>query len=396
MYNVDKEQLLNDFFRSLRGTLTNSFSYSKNHPYFIKSVENFKSKLDALLVVVNPLKIGITSSGVMVDGKNLDKAGFFEDLAHLLHRRKIKSIEIRPGVTLRDLISLFSVISLQQEVIAKGGGVNVLLAKQSLFNLTIEELDYSMFLQEAGQECTDIWSYMLKEAVQSNDETKINSLADNFGTLIQRSGQNEIFQAPEIPAAINEFLISLRNKDPGKFAKCSKDIFLWLLHIKDSIGPEKLDKLRQIFDRLSQEDLSNLFWEGLSQEDNFDDLSVQFFAKITGQNDPEQIARGVVNKINTEEGLRNNPRVAKRIRNLLTSPQTGQVSAVYRNTLESLVKGISFSGVLFFDQKELKRNYRYIVLNILLTNEDKDNLLLATEVLANELAVFLKIMILAF
>ncbi len=251
MYTVDKEQILNDFFRSLRATLTNSFSYPKNHPYFIKSVENFKAELDKLLAVLNPLKIGITSSGVIVDGKNLNQSGFHDELAHLLHRRKIKSLEIRSGVTLPELVSFFSVISLQQEQIAKGGGVNALLSKQSLFNFTIEELDYSVLLRENGQECTDVWGYMLKEAVESNDEAKINNLADNFGALIKRTGQNEIFQTQEIPEAINEFLLALREKDKEKFAKCSKDIFLWLLHNKKTIGPEKLAKLQQVFASLS-------------------------------------------------------------------------------------------------------------------------------------------------
>ncbi|MDP2928042.1 MAG: hypothetical protein Q8N80_04525 [Candidatus Omnitrophota bacterium] len=382
---MDKDQLVNDFFRSLRATLTNAFSYPKGHPYFIKSVENFKFKLEELLVVLNPLKIGVTSSGFVVDGKNLTRVGFYDELAQLLHRRKIKSIEIRTGVTLKELVGFFSVISLRQEEIIKSGGVNALLDKQPLINFSIEELDYSVFLHEDGQECTDLWSYMLKDAVQSNDEVKINKLADNFGTLIKRTNQNDIFQTQELPATINEFLVSLRNKDKEKFAKCSKDLFLWLLHNKESINEEKLAKLTQLFDSLNQEDFSTLFWEGLSQEDNFDALSLQFFSKISEQRNPAEIARGIFHKINASQHLNNNPRVVKRIQDLLTSAQGDQISAVYRNTLKSLVKGISFSGVLFFDQKALKMNYRYIVLDMLSIDEDKDNLLLAAEVLEKEL-----------
>ena len=87
---MDNERILEDFFRSFRVTLTNSFSYSKNHPYFIKSVESFKSKLESTLIVLNPLKIGVTDLGLVVDGKNLVKAGFYDELARLLHQRKIK------------------------------------------------------------------------------------------------------------------------------------------------------------------------------------------------------------------------------------------------------------------------------------------------------------------
>lgn len=383
---MDKDQLVNEFFRNLRATLTNSFAYPKDHPYFVKSVENFKLKLEELLAVLNPLKIGITSSGIIVDGKNLTRVGFCEELAQLLHRRKIKSIEIRTGVTLKELVSFFSVISLRQEEITKSGGVNSLLNKQALINLSIEELDYSVFLHEEGQECTDVWSYMLKDALQSDDEVKINNLADSFGMLIKRSNQNDIFGTQEIPARINEFLASLRNKDKEKFTKCSKDLFLWLLRNKQSINEDKLAKLAQLFNSLNQEDFSALFWVGLSEENNFDALSLQFFSRISEQKNPTDIARGIFNKLNASEHLNNNPQVVKRIQDLLTGTQDYQISAVYRNTLESLVKGISFSGVLFFDQKALKENYRYIVLDMLSTDEDKDNLSLAAEILEKELA----------
>ena len=84
--------MLEDFFRSLRVTFTNAFSYPQDHPYFIKSVENFKLKLEPILAVLNPFKIGVTSLGLVVDGQNLTKVGFYDELAHLLHQRKIKSI----------------------------------------------------------------------------------------------------------------------------------------------------------------------------------------------------------------------------------------------------------------------------------------------------------------
>jgi len=77
MSSVDKDQIVEDFFRSLKVALTNAFSYPKNHPYFIKSVENFKLKLELLLAIFNPFKIGVTSSGLVVDGKNLNRSGFY-------------------------------------------------------------------------------------------------------------------------------------------------------------------------------------------------------------------------------------------------------------------------------------------------------------------------------
>ena len=147
---MDQDQLVEDFFRSLRVALTNAFSYSKDHPYFIKSVENFKLKLEEILAVLSPFKFGVTDLGLMVDGKSLTRVGFYDELARLLHQRKIKSIEIRANVTLAELVGFFSVISMSQKEIFKNGGVNALLVKKQLVNFTIEELDYSAFLQGDG------------------------------------------------------------------------------------------------------------------------------------------------------------------------------------------------------------------------------------------------------
>lgn len=382
---MNKDQLVDDFFRSLRITLTNAFSYSKDHPYFVKSVENFKLKLEEIFTILNPLKIGVTNLGLVVDGKNLTRVGFYDELARQLHQRKIKSIEIRDGATLTELVGFFSVISMAQKDILKNGGVNVLLQKKQLANFTVEELDYSAFLQGNGQECVDVWGFMLKEAAECNDQAKLSELADNFGPLIKRTAQNDIFETEEISSSINEFLVCLKEKNKEKFYKCAKDVFLWLLSNKSSLNDERLAKLKPVFNGLNQEDFTTLLWEGLSQEDNFDTLSLQLFSKISEQKKPPEITEGFSSKINTLQHLSGNPRILKRIQDLLVETQDGQLSAVYRHTLESLIKGISSSGVLFFDQEALKENYRYVVLNLFSVEQDNDNLLLAAKVLAREL-----------
>ena len=378
--------MLEDFFRSLRVTFTNAFSYPQDHPYFIKSVENFKLKLEPILAVLNPFKIGVTSLGLVVDGQNLTKVGFYDELAHLLHQRKIKSIEIRNGVTIQELIKFFSVISLAQKDIFKSGGINVLLAKEQLTHFLIEELDYSAFLQGTGQECVDIWGYMLKEAVYSNDVVKLGKLAEDFGPLIKRFNEKDILGAKEISSDISEFLVTLREKDKEKFDKCAKAIFSWVLNNKKSLNEESLAKLRPVFKSLNYDDFSALLWDGVLQDDNFDALSLQLFSKISEQKNSPKIVEGFLGKKNEAQALSGNPKAIKRIQDLLVGAQKGEPSAVYRNTLESLIKGISSPGSLLFDQKVLRENYRYIVLGMFSVDEDGDNLKLAAEALEKELA----------
>lgn len=386
MSSVNKDQIIEDFFRSLKVALTNAFSYPKDHPYFIKSVENLKLKLELILAVLNPLKIGVTNSGLVVDGKILTRVGFYDELARLLHQRKIKNIEIRNGVILQELIQLLSVISLPQKDIFKNGGINALLEKKQLTNFTVDELDYSAFLHGEGQECADVWGYMLKYAVHSNDAVKLGQLADDFGSFINRVSEKELLDAEGISSEVNEFLACLRGKNKEKFDKCTQDVFLWLLRNKKTLSQEKLVRLKPVFNGLSQEDFSALLQEGFMQDDNFDTLSLQLFSKISEQKNSLKITEKFFNKINETQDLRDNPGVVKKIRNLLSTAQDDPLSAVYRNTLESLIRGITFSGKLIFDHKMLRENYRYIVLGVLATDQNPGTLTLAAEILEKELA----------
>jgi hypothetical protein len=383
---VNNETVIEDFFRSLRVTLTNAFSYPKDHPYFIKSVESFKLKLEEAQSYLEPFKLGVGDAGILIDGKELNRKGFYDELARLLHQRKIKSIQINRGATTGEIIAFFSVISMAPKDISKGGGVNALLNKKNLENFIVEELDYSAFLGGEGQECSDIWGYMLRDAVGSGDRGKLNNFADNFGSLIKRANQEEIFKTDEIPANISDFLTSLKENNKEQFDKCSKEVFLWLLRNKKSIDQEKLEKLKLVFQSLNHDELSDLLLEGLYKEDNFDALSLELFSRISQQKNPPRIAENFLNKINAAERFSHNPRVMKRVKDLLSvSSQDDQMSAVYRKTLESLVKDISLEGTLVFDQKSLRKNYRYIVLNILAVDKEEEGIYLASEAVGKEL-----------
>ncbi|MDO8489157.1 MAG: hypothetical protein Q7S42_03490, partial [Candidatus Omnitrophota bacterium] len=207
-----------------------------------------------------------------------------------------------------------------------------------------------------------------------------------FGPLIKQSSGKDICEGEELPANINEFLVCLKEKNKEKFDKCAKDVFLWLMHNKKFLDEEKLMKLKPIFDCLDQEDFSTFLWEGILHEDNFDALSLNLFSKISEHKDMHKITEKFLSRTDGPQRLKNNPNAVKRVQNLLTSPQGENISAVYRNILESLVKGIALSGGLSFDKKVLLQNYRYILLNILSIGEDQDSLKLISEVLERELS----------
>ena len=97
---MDKEEILAEFINGLRIALNTSCAYSKEHPYFIKAASEFKNKIESTFSLLNPIKINITPASLIIDGKTLENSLLYTDLASFFHLRKIKSIELKPGLSI--------------------------------------------------------------------------------------------------------------------------------------------------------------------------------------------------------------------------------------------------------------------------------------------------------
>ncbi|MFA5004737.1 MAG: hypothetical protein WC561_01255 [Candidatus Omnitrophota bacterium] len=369
---MDNEELLKDFFRALRVTLTNAFSYSKDHPYFLKSVEELKSKLDQVIKSINPFTIGVTDAALVADGKTWQQQGLHDELARIMHQRKIKNIKISPGFDTDELIQFLFAISLPTKDILKSGGVSKVLLLKGLRHFEVEELDYSSFLDKKGQEDVDIWEYLLKEILNNEDRLKLEEMVNNFPAVLAKIREEDFFSSAGLAQTLKNFLAYLKSRDMRKFNKCARDIFMWLLQNKRLLDEEKLNKVKEIFGNLSNDDFQALLWEGLLNEEQFDDFSLQLFAKISDKNRQKEFADNLLKMISSSGVLKTNPKVVKKIQALLTRPAEDSVSAVYRNTLNYLSKEMLFFGVMLFDRAKLKANFRYILLSLLAYDAGKE------------------------
>jgi len=66
---MNKEEALNDFLNGLRIALHNTSAYQREHPYFRKSTNDFKHKVDVLFNFLNPIKINIAPNSLFLDGR---------------------------------------------------------------------------------------------------------------------------------------------------------------------------------------------------------------------------------------------------------------------------------------------------------------------------------------
>lgn len=371
---MNKEEALEDFFRALKVTLTNAFLYSKDHPYFVRSAEQLKNKLEILFGFLEPVAIGVTPATLLIDGKTWDKKGLFDELARVFHQRKIKSIRIEKGFNVGELVTFLSAISMPPKDIIKNGGINRVFNKDKVAHFAVEELDYSLLLSDQGEECKDVWQFLLKEATERKDDSKVNELANNFGTIVGSLKEKELLEDGELQNDINKFLKYLKASHREKYYKCTKEIFRTFSKHGRALEKENIDKIKKLFSDFEENDFAELFLDEILNNDAFDILGFKLFSQLSDETKNKEINEVLLNRISEIDSIKKNPKAMKKIQDLLTVSDNDVLSGVYKNTLLSLSKNISFDNRLSFDLSELENNYRFILVDLFGAEKNKARL----------------------
>jgi hypothetical protein len=381
---MDKEEAIVEFLKGLRICLNNASVYFKEHPFFVKSVNEFKSKIDSLLKFIDPIRVNFTPDSLLIAGIPYAKSQLFTELAAFFHIRKIKSIELREGLTIDELLDFLSAIALAPKEILKRGGAQNIIDVEHNAHCFVEQLDYSQLLGSAGEEAKDVWMYLFGEAAQANDAQKIQNCVDNFGSVVGSLNVRDLAGDEELKKNICNFLSCLKDSQKEDYEKCSKEMFKAVFKHKDAIDPEQVEKIKAMFKGLSQDQFADLLLDGIAKDDNFDALSLQLFSRLAGEERAQGIFTSFAAKASAKDAVKDDPRMQKRVRDLLSGPDTQSVSEGYRHILASLLKDISFEKGVFFDRSQLHVNYRYILLTILDDEQKQDSLELVVSKLVAE------------
>jgi len=375
---MNKEEALTGFLKGLRIAINNSLAYSRAHPYFLKNAQDFKEKIDETFNFLNPIKVNVATEALFLDGKEWKKAAYFVELAHILHQRKIKSIEFQPGLSAAEVADFLSLLALQPKEIIRNGGLSRLLGNAKSQHIRVENLDYAQLLGGQGEEAKDIWVYLFKEAVEKRDNRRINEFAGDFSKGLHYLNVKEIIEDDQLRQLLAHFLSHLKKEEKEKFFKCAQELSSFIVNSASQVSSDKADKLKEIFGGLESGDFTDILLSQLSGESSFNALNLELFSRLAGEKNAGQIASSLVSKVESRPDLKNNPVFLKQIRDLLSSPGKENASPVYRSALSALLKDISTAASLFFDCHALRVNYRMVILNLFVqeANPDELNLLL--------------------
>jgi hypothetical protein len=368
---MNKEEVLVDFLRGLRIVINNAQAYLKDHPFFRKSVEIFKEKLDVLLIYLNPIKIDITLNSLSLDGKIFDKEIVYLDLAQFFHFRQIKSIRILRGIDIKELVDFLSTMAMPKKEFFKLGGLKNIFEESGYPHILIEELDYSILLKDKLD--LDTYKYILREAIENKDENKINELADNFDKFLEKFKLSDLLGDPESIQNISKFLRHLEQEKKEKFYNSINKLFTFTFKSKDIIKDADIEKIKLLFKDLTEEDLAKTLWDQLIINKDFDFTGLNLFSLLIDKEKHRGIANVFLNKTADKELLKNNPKVLKKIQDLLSSKEQ-LVSKVYESALYFICKDISPQEKLALDYNHLQSNFRFMLLTLLELEKNKERL----------------------
>lgn len=389
---MNKEEALQEFFKSLRAALNNGSIYFPEHPVFIKSSQELKEKIDSLLHFLNPLKIGFAADFLVVDGRNLENAGLIAGLAGFFHFRKIKSIEIKEGVTIGELMHFLVRAAQPPMQIFKEGGMKNYLRKEAAPHILVESLDYSQLLYAEGEGYKDIWTFLFREVIEEKDMRKIAQLADNFGKIITKFRSDDLLKNEDVQENLGIFLNYLKNTDKDKFHRCSKDALKLLLQYGNIPQGTEIAKLKNFFKDLGSDQLADTLWEEITENENFNPLSLNLFSALIDNDRHKEIASALASKSSLMDAAAIKPSTKKRIKELFSSPDLQSASKVYQRIFLALLKdgGAQKDVRAALDYELLHVNYRLLILNLLAQENNEMRLNLIREKILEEWEAIVK------
>jgi hypothetical protein len=369
---LDSIEALKTLFASLKVALKNASFYQTEHPAFTSSVEDLKGKIDALLNIVSPIKIGFTPNSIFFDNQNWEEEKTFKEIAKTFHFRKVKNLEIEKGLTRQELIAFISRIILPPTDIYKEGGLQRMLKDGNIRHLSVEELDYSQLLMGEGEEVKDVWTYLLDDAIEKQDDQRIDQVAESFEKIATQLDPEDFAENEELHVNVGKLMRYMKRTQDERFHSCAKVLVKSFVKNKKVPQESKMDKLRIIFADIGEEDFASALWEEIATDASFDALSFSLFSKLTEKDKQERIAEKLKEEVIKDDTAISSAELREKVKELLSGTSSPYVSEIYRETLNSLLRDISIQRETQLDRNLLMKNYRYALLNLFVAETDHE------------------------
>ena len=361
-----EQELIREFLKQFRVSLTNAGMYFKEHPVLLRSVDKTKDILEKILFVANPFFIGVTPDSLLIEGERLTKDRLYVDLAHHFHCRKVKSIAFRKGVNLEELSTFLSIVAAPFKDIARAESVKQWMLNANIRYIEADELDYSELLGESGGEDKDIWKFLIEKAYQKKSfSLDLDKLSEHFGKIIYKFSSGDLKEDPSFVPKIIETLYYMRDKNPKRFKNCSKTLVKFILDRNEFLTQEGIvNKLKGFLKNIDDDTLGEIIWEYNFDNKKFDPFSLELFSKLLGNDSQEAVANIIDSRFTANKEKFSDAETKSRLEELISSFNNTVISKVYKDTLSNLLGRIDTKGSFSLGYEYIYDNYIYSLLNL--------------------------------
>ena len=389
---VEKNETYDNFLKSFRIAMTNASVYFKGHPLFVKSIDNLRNHISELLLLMNPLRMGIAPDSLSFGKDCLKGSRLYEEIATFFHHRKVKVITFREGINNEELISFLDSANLSPKDILFKGGLNNILEEADLGYITVEDLDYSQLLKDEGEEYGDIWLFLLKKSLKKDDSERINALANDFKKVLKKLQLQDLVENKEIRESISELFAYLKYKDANKFSQCSKELTKSVLKDGDQLNEGQIQKFKDLLKDVDTKGISDALLEQFQDSDKINPLSLNLFSKLLDRDKREGVTIFLTGRLEKEDQLKKDPKVVSGMKELISSLDfSSHESKMYYDNLSAILADTALGGGLRFNRDQVVENYRLVLLDLFVLELSSERLEAVLDVILGQLDKALEI-----
>lgn len=351
-----------DFVKNFKIALTNCSVYFPQHPVFSQSIEVLKEKINLIIKNDSFLSMKVRPDSLIINRETLNNKSSYQDLANLLHRKKIKSIEIKEGVANRELAECLLTISFNEKDILAGGGISEILKNKAVKNIIIDELDYSQLIEGEGKQVKDVWSYFL--SAESNQE-KIKEDSNKFIEELERIGSAQgiksVLNDSELSQQLLDSFSKLKKNDGENFKKGLVSLVKLILKDKGIKDIKRKNEFKNLFSDINPKQLAEMLLEMLKSKQSANPPAFQLFSTLV----PSDIHKKTADEL-SENIKKNKEKInIDKIKDLFSSAGgQGTVALMYQKSLLTNAATSEKKRKFHFNQEHLNQNYQLILLDL--------------------------------
>jgi hypothetical protein len=373
-----------EFLTVFQISLGNGISYSPQHPVFLKSLQELKKKLDTTLLIFQTIKIRIFPQYLMIDELKFENTSLYKNMARSFHTRNIKSIKFDSGVDIEELKFVLSKLLLPPKTILKEGGMRDILRLKGIYHISVANRDFLDILEGTAED-KDVWCYLLRKAIESNNPEEIEAIASSFDRMLRSIDVKQLLEAGEFQKLVEVFLSLLQAMNKEMFEECVKAFYRNLARQPQiPTGIYVSDRFKELLQSLRIEDFADVLLEHLLKSPpNF--AILKWYGLLLNPVFHRQIAECLGDKIESRSILQINSEWLERIYNLLGGVQEEGIRQFYAAVIFRCKEIFAKKDIFQFDREAIPQHFRAVLVDLLAEEQDEGGLNLIVESISTAL-----------